>query len=90
MSALSGPGAPVVADIAAPCVCKDDEVKVLQELVAAGHDQREVSHLLWGDPTRASSATSAAFSGRCTRLWIRRSMEAAFPWLRLPASDEVA
>lgn len=66
------------------CVCTDPATLLLAELVEDGHDQVEVSHLLWGDPTRASHATTVAFAGRATRLWVRRSFTAAFPWLRLP------
>lgn len=66
------------------CTCTDPDVAVLHELVEAGYDQREVSHLLWGDPRRASPAATLAFTRRWTPRWVRRSYAAAFPWLRLP------
>jgi hypothetical protein len=66
------------------CTCGDGDVQILHELVEAGHDQREVSHLLWGDPSRASPATTLAFTSRDTRRWVRQAFQAAFPWLRLP------
>ena len=72
------------ATIAAPCCCNDAEAEILRDLVTLGFDQREVCHLLWGDPTRASAEASAALQSRYSRLWIRRSMQAHFPWLRLP------
>lgn len=67
-----------------PCDCSDPDVAELQRLVARGFDQVEVSHLLWGDPSKASPALVAAHAGIETRHRVREAFKARFPWLRLP------
>lgn len=65
-----------LAPTAAPCTCKDAEAELLRDLVTLGLDQREVSHLLWGEPTRASAATTVAFESRLSGRWLRRRRRA--------------
>ena len=75
----------------ASCQCvSDDDTDVLRCLVAAGYDQWEVSHLLWGDPTRVSLETQLAYAAhqaRGVRDMVQAAFGRAFPWLRLPTQN---
>lgn len=62
------------------CICEDPDVDRLRALVAAGHDQFEVSRLIWGDVT----PTSLPLMLLATRLRVRAAFKHRFPWLRLP------
>lgn len=65
------------------CVCEDPDVDRLRALVAAGHDQFEVSRLIWGDVT----PTSLPLLLLATRERVRASFLSRFPWLKLPTSE---
>ena len=73
---------------ASKCDCPDDTLlDDLRALIAAGHNQVEVSHLLWGDRSRVSLETQLAYAAhqRCqTRERVRCAFRSAFPWLRIP------
>lgn len=66
------------------CVCGDPGADQLRDLMAAGYDQRAASHLLWGDPARVGAPPAGADVAFHARLFVRRSLADAFPWLRLP------
>lgn len=61
------------------CRCSDTDLESLRALMALGHDQRAVSHVLWGDPRRVTSELRRDL----TRLRVRNAYRRAFPWLRL-------
>lgn len=65
-----------------PCRCNDHQVDELRALVAAGHDQIEASHFLWGNPRTPELILEHA--RRTVRAQVRREFQTAFPWLRLP------
>lgn len=66
------------------CVCGDQGAEQLRTLMAAGYDQAAASHLLWGDPNRVTAPPPGADITTHARLFVRRSLADAFPWLKLP------
>lgn len=66
------------------CTCMDPDLDRLRDLVAAGHDQRQVCHLLWGDSARIGNALAVEVAGQEARQIVRTGLTTAFPWLRLP------
>lgn len=65
------------------CICKDPAVDRLRTLVAAGHDQFEVSRLIWGD-VRPTSLPLLLID---TRERVRASFLTRFPRLKLPSPE---
>lgn len=72
------------------CGCADPALDELRRLVGLGVDQRMASHLLWGDESRIGNELAVEEAGRRARLFVRQSLQAAFPWLRLPPTDRPA
>ena len=58
-------------EVGRDCRCTDHEVHELQRLVAAGHDQLEVSRVLWGRPHTISRALLVDHFGHETRRLVR-------------------
>ncbi|WP_372733590.1 hypothetical protein [Nocardioides sp.] len=66
------------------CVCNDHQVDELRDLITQGFTQRDASHVLWGDPTRAPwELQRRALRAQVTTMATART-RARFPWLRLP------
>lgn len=66
------------------CGCADPDLNELRRLITAGVDQRQASHLLWGDQSRIGNDLAVEHAGRRAVALVRAEMRAAFPWLRLP------
>ena len=67
----------ITTPVNAPCVCQDDGVDTLRQMIADGMGQWEASRRLWGPEASLVDAEA-------TRAWVRAEFMRRFPWLCLP------
>lgn len=72
-------------DLARTCLCSSDpDVDALRELMARGFTQHEASRALWSPETPIARQLVLERAAVQTRAFVRRSLAARLPWLRLP------